>query len=597
MKEKADKGFIGAILFGLAFASVGIGLLVFSVIPTLYDWVRMKSWHPAKARLLAAEMDMDHSSERTIYKPSASFRYKFEGKFYTSDRIAIGTSSDNVGSFQEDLGNELRRAYRYGRIIQVWVNPDAPGEAIFNRDLRWGLLGFKMTFVILFGGFGLAVLYYSNKEDEDKDKDWEVPEFKEQPWLAEAKWRGGEIKSEARNDSIGTWIIAVMWNLISTPIIFMIPGELENGNYGALIGLVLPLAGISLLVSAVKQTLRWRRFGASPFKMRPFPGRLGDRVAGSIDINLPFKQDREFNVALACLRCFSGSSEHDNRQDRVIWQDKQGVRATSGVSGTRVYIEFSIPNDLPASEQESDSYHKWVLYVDTKLDGPDYKRQFELPVFPGVEERAAGLSRDAVSKLSTSSSKSLSHKDITNVEGLLGMAKENGNLHWHYPVWRSPVSSIALFVLGVACLVIAWFAGTELIREVSFASMFDTIFDLFLNFVGLAMAGVFSLAGLLLLILGVYLAANSLTLVMESDRILSQRRLFGVSADKKSILFSNIKDITKKITSSSSTAGSHRVNYEIFAVTRDGKKHTLAEGLSSASDAEFVVDYFFEKIS
>ena len=37
----------------------------------------------------------------------------------------------------------------------VWVNPDAPGESIIDRDIRWGLVGFKSIFLFVFGGVGL----------------------------------------------------------------------------------------------------------------------------------------------------------------------------------------------------------------------------------------------------------------------------------------------------------------------------------------------------------------------------------------------------------------------------------------------------------
>lgn len=147
-------------LFALPFAAVGVGMLLLSVLPTLYDWSRMQFWQPVNATLLAASLNSSRSSKSTSYTVTARYRYEVAGKVYEGDRVAISGGGDNVGDFQETLGERLEQALRAGQPVQVWVNPSQPADAVIDRSLRAGLLAFKMVFVVLFGGVGVGLLVF-----------------------------------------------------------------------------------------------------------------------------------------------------------------------------------------------------------------------------------------------------------------------------------------------------------------------------------------------------------------------------------------------------------------------------------------------------
>lgn len=146
-------------LFALPFAAVGVGMLLLSVLPTLYDWSRMQFWQPVNATLLAASLNSS-SSKSTSYHVTARYRYTVAGQEYEGDRVAISGGGDNVGDFQETLGERLEQALRDGQPVQVWVNPSQPADAVIDRSLRAGLLAFKMVFVVLFGGVGVGLLVF-----------------------------------------------------------------------------------------------------------------------------------------------------------------------------------------------------------------------------------------------------------------------------------------------------------------------------------------------------------------------------------------------------------------------------------------------------
>lgn len=147
-------------LFALPFAAVGVGMLLLSVLPTLYDWSRMQFWQPVNATLLAASLNSSRSSKSTSYHVTARYRYEVAGRAYEGERVAISGGGDNVGDFQEALGERLELALRAGQPVQVWVNPSHPADAVIDRSLRPGLLAFKMVFVVLFGGVGVGLLVF-----------------------------------------------------------------------------------------------------------------------------------------------------------------------------------------------------------------------------------------------------------------------------------------------------------------------------------------------------------------------------------------------------------------------------------------------------
>ncbi len=147
-------------LFALPFAAVGVGMLLLSVLPTLYDWSRMQFWQPVNATLLAASLNSSRSSKSTSYHVTARYRYEVAGRVYEGERVAISGGGDNVGDFQEALGERLEQALRAGQPVRVWVNPSRPADAVIDRSLRPGLLAFKMVFVVVFGGAGVGLLVF-----------------------------------------------------------------------------------------------------------------------------------------------------------------------------------------------------------------------------------------------------------------------------------------------------------------------------------------------------------------------------------------------------------------------------------------------------
>lgn len=90
---------------------------------------------------------------------------------FIGKRVYLTDFNDNIGNYHEKLQAHLKSLQRTETPVAVWVNPENPGEAIIDRQIRWGLLlmiiGFCSAFIVV----GLAVCLASIfARDEKKVK-------------------------------------------------------------------------------------------------------------------------------------------------------------------------------------------------------------------------------------------------------------------------------------------------------------------------------------------------------------------------------------------------------------------------------------------
>ena len=137
--------------------------------------------------------------------------------------------------------------------------------AILARHRDWEDIGLYLVFSVVFGGagFGLmgAAIYRFRKAQGEAALQEKHPG---EPWLHKDEYREGKIRSTTKRALVNSVIVAVMWNAVSSPLLFMVPKEvLEKDNPAALLGLLSPIVGVGLLVRAWKNFARWRKFGES----------------------------------------------------------------------------------------------------------------------------------------------------------------------------------------------------------------------------------------------------------------------------------------------------------------------------------------------
>ena len=556
-------GRIFLFLFGLPFLLTGIWAC-YSVASNIYDWQRMKNWQPVQAKIISGGVKESSGSEGgSTYAAEATYQYDYMGMPHTGTRTAISGGSDNIGSFNEDLGRRIENAQ--GRTMEVYVNPDNPDEAVINRDIRWSMVGFKSVFLFAFGGVGLAMVLGSILARGPNDAS--LPQYRDAPWLANNDWQTPEIKSGSKAAMFFAWGFCFLWNCISMPLPFLLVEEVtKKENYAALLGLLFPLVGVGLIVWAVRQTLEWKRFGAAPVTLDPFPGSIGGHVGGTLELPYPFDPAVKYVFTLSSIYSYvSRSGKNSDRRETVKWQETAVGYAETGLYGTRLSFRFDVPEGLTPSDAVhlGREYHLWRLNLTADMPGVDVDRDYEIPVYPTkhkslrIDGRAVQHSASATQELEQTGAK----KRVQLRPGMMGD-------ELFYPMGRNIGGAVIGTIVGLC------FAGVgavvALIKDGSY------IFG-----------GIFLLIGVPITLGSFYIAVNSLTVRRDGQGgIETIRRVFGIPVKRGYIAADAITKLDWD-SHTGVTKGNKQIKfYDIFVPLEGKKRLVLGEGFQGTGEAE-----------
>jgi len=556
------KGKVILFLFALPFFGVGVWM-GYAIGSHLLDARDMGSWQPVQATLTSAGYDTHSGDDSTTYEAYARYTYTFDNRNYEHDRVSIAGGADNIGDHHQNLGRRLSTAMGRGEKITVYVDPENPADAIIDRELRWGLLGFKAIFFFVFGGVGLGLIIWVFKAP--REKDMSLPGYVESPWLANDDWQSGGIRSASRSTMWFSWGFAAFWNLISAPLPFVVYRELaEKDNTIALVGLLFPLVGLGLLWWAMAKTMEWRRFGPAPVNLDPFPGSIGGHVGGTIDVNMPFDPDARFSITLTSLHSYvSGSGDSRSRKESAKWQDVQVAQVTSSRGMTRLSFRFDVPAGLNESDadQSEDAYDLWRLNLKAELPGTDIDRDYEIPVYATAKE-----SRH-LSSFSSEAAKSDQRKvDLDAIQSLFSLEQGSNGKTMTYPMFRHTHNGIIGFLIGSVFAGSGWFLG--------------------FNEGHWFMGGIFGFVGSLIALSGIYFLFNSLEVSMQGSRLRAVRRILGVPVNTAEINRGNFRRFRRKVSLSTQSGSKHMIYYKLFAVDNAGHEVTVGEGFQGAGQAD-----------
>lgn len=554
-------------LFALPFFSVGVWML-WSISSTLVEAWRMDSWVQVEARLTDGGYETHSGDDSSTYKAYASYHYEFEGRRYEGNRVSLNTDADNIGDYQRDIGHNLQAALRSDNAILVYVDAENPADAVIDRGVRWGLLGFKSIFLFVFGGIGLGLLIAIWKSPPPKDL--ALPKFQDAPWLRNDNWQTASIRSTSKSSMQGAWIFATLWSLISAPIPFLLYEEVvEKENYLAIIGALFPIVGVGLLIWALRRTLEWARFGPAPVSMDPFPGSIGGHVGGTIDVRWPFDARQQFALTLTCIHSYvSGSGKDKSQRERALWQDNLVAHSEPSAAGTRLSFRFDVPEGLRESGTEkNDSYHIWRLHLSADLPGTDISRDYELPVF-ATEARSRFLPDMAVRK----SREMQREVDDMTVRERVNLESTSAGKRLHYPLGRYFASAIGGLIVGSVFTAAGWFLIVHA-DQMIFGSIFGSV-------------------GGLITIAFLYMMLNSLEVVQSGVDIITVRRLLGIRIGRKRMQQDAVRTLEKVSSFKTQSGNQHVIYYSIHALDRDGNKLILGEGFQGENEANAAIRLF-----
>ena len=622
---------IPGLLFGLLFGAGGYFILAETALPMWQDWQRMQEWRPTNARLL--------SISAADTETRASYSYDFAGGSYQGNRVGVSAFKDNIGSYHQDMQAYLQRIQVSDAFLAIWVNPANPVEAVIDRNMRWGLFALTGAFCSVFLLIGFGVIYASLRSSstitarrgpsfwkmrstwqqakKDGTTELEFLEFCQQhyadprvpeaatadnvsitEWQSRKGWESPRIKSDAGRGVWLFWLFALVWNAISTPLVFILPGELQSENYAALFGLLFPLVGLFLLYRAIKVTLEFRYFGRVVYSMDPFPGGIGGHVGGYIQVNnLDYRRAREaraLSVKLECVNSYvSGSGKNRSRRESIKWAQQGQPKIENAIEGVNLSFRFDVPEGLPQADvEQSGAYHFWRLSINADIPGIDLDRSYNIPVFASGET-ARNVSHDisaqsaALRKKDSDAARLAIASGKFDIEGLsraMRFRNEGNRIQLRFPMFRNRFLTLfaAIFAGGFG------FASYSMVDMASGGGLFG----IFITVFGIP----FFLVALVAAIATIYLPLNNLRVDIESGEVSVLRRLLFIPVYRRRLGRRDISHLSIKRSGSTGQGVDKIEHFKIRAEDKQGKKVTLAEDIDGEDVAMHLRDYLAQRI-
>ncbi|HWP84218.1 MAG TPA: hypothetical protein VNN17_03440 [Terriglobia bacterium] len=425
-------------------------------------------------------------------------------------------------------------------------------------------------FGLIFSGAGFGLLYASVAGSRMlREQAARMALHPGQPWMRREDWAAGKSKSNARTSLTGIWVFAVLWNLISSPILFIRPPIWQEEEFGW-IALLFPAIGAVLLSVAVVQTLRMRRYGRTWFRMDAVPAKLGGELRGFIEARFSAPPPQGVRVKLTCVRrTVSGAGKNRNVREEILWREEQTIppgRIQSGPESALIPVQFAVPRDgLETSPQESDSGIFWFLAAEASVPGLDYRDEFEVPVFGSAPTQPAGEGAFA-SPVPLAPAGPADPAELART-GIIVRPAPDGT-EFLFKAARNKGAAI-----GITVFFALWTA------VVSFIPLLETPGILFI---------IFGLIDLVLLLVVLHRWFGSTRLVIGGGQLHYRYSLLGIPVANGVMPASDISKLTLNV-GMQSGGRSGTAYYDIRAVLLNGKEESLAGGIADKRHGEWLV--------
>lgn len=375
-------GRFGIYLFGAIFFLAGAGFFYGLVGSTLIDALDMQDWHSANAQLLSADVSSrrkrnDNGGHTTMYKVVAQYRYQVNNRSYDGDRPSIDTGSSSEREDHYELLHRMEREKQQYGSIAIWYDPEDPAKSVYSRSLNWRMISMMSAFcgVFMLIGGGIIVYAFRTRRD-DLPLDKADPD---KPWTSRKVWASPIIYSRAQGSVKAGWFIAVLSVFFFGMFALALSGKHPVANVFAVLFAILPLLVIK---RAIRLQREWNRFNRVPLHLNPYPGVIGGRVGGEIVLPTNSQGRENSTLTLQCIKHWRSRSGGKSKSHRgIVWSEEQNVPMKSLFDGSSLKFQFNVPAGQPSSSKPARVYHEWILSIKGNIEGVDFNRDYELPVF------------------------------------------------------------------------------------------------------------------------------------------------------------------------------------------------------------------------
>jgi hypothetical protein len=400
------------------------------------------------------------------------------------------------------------------------------------------------------------------------------------PWLWRTDWASRRAESLNKKSEITYWVICILCNLITLPIVAtVVPKMAKTSDPRLILPLGFSLFGLILLAIALRATIRHRRFGDTYFEFNSLPFSPGGRVGGRIHLKLETQAQHGIDLRLSCVRkIVTGSGKNRTTNQVVLWQADQNIPSGAvgpGPLGRTIPVDFTLPAESLVTDQDNPTDQVlWLLHAQADVPGVDYSDDFELPVFrsaasaePARESQSQTSSGVNASGFAAEPSGADSGAVAQPAHTKVIVSMHSGGTEFYFPAFRNPGRALGLFVVTLI-----WSGVVYVLYHVHAPLFFFIVFGLFD----------------LLLIAGVFhVALGSARIGVANGEILSRTGIFGLGSTRR-IQASDVASIVP-VVSMQQSGNSGNALYAIRLRTKNGRQYTLADEIDSRQEARWIV--------
>ncbi len=210
--------------------------------------------------------------------------------------------------------------------------------------------------------------------------------YPDQPWRWRTDWASGLLCTNNRQRMIVAVTLAVLWNVLAAVACLLAPwSRLGSEPWWVLVAL-LPAVGVVFIALALLTVMRWRRQGDSRLRLDTVPGIVGGRIAGTAYLPGFVERKAGVTVGLRCVLRRNVQREGVRKlRETPLWSTGAFIGEeklhTAGSTMLAAPVNFIIPHNTPATENDPANRVYWELKVCGERTGRAYCTRFHVPVF------------------------------------------------------------------------------------------------------------------------------------------------------------------------------------------------------------------------
>jgi hypothetical protein len=375
--------------------------------------------------------------------------------------------------------------------------------------------------------------------------------YPDQPWMWRRDWAANAINDRGGFSLGALWLFAIIWNLISSPLLFVFPWREVRDSPVVVLPFLFPTIGVVLLVVVLYQSAQRMKYGASICHIDRMPIVPGRTFHGELETRVREAPPSGFDLRITCVRRVSSGK---STNETILWEESQKVLATPSYEGAHVPFSFAIPADAePMQTALGSARIAWRLQVSAEVPGVDYSANFDLPVF-ATGERSVAEPVWPAPQADFSSWTPDPESHIT-----LGVTPTGGEQITVGPATKGR--------LGFILFTIVWYG----VIVVMFAMQVPKFFP-----------GFFALIGLIIVFVGFDWMLGRSFIRADRQELVLHRTWIGFGSPH-SIAPRDVSEITTSIGGTQNGMSMYNIN-----VRCGGKKYTAASYMQSKRDAEMV---------